>query len=369
MSGNSPGAVRAGVLVAREKIEIQTFDPPALTPDAAILQVEMCGVCGADFEAYAHPVSDPVVPMVLGHEVLGRIRAIGDVAARKWGCGPGDRVVVNEVIPCGQCDICSTGHAELCNGFFGTAGSRYGNIAVTEGSGLWGGYAELMVLRPGTQLVPIRDDVPAEIAAMFMPVANGVHWLGELGQIRPGQSVLVIGPGAQGLAVTAVAAQMPGVRVLVSGRSADAARLDLARELGAVPVDGETENVVELARSFTGGSGVDLVVITTSNAVSTLQIATRCARIGGRIVIAGTNGWRSEAAFKSDALVFRSLQIIGAPGHSRKSVQGAVRFLEKSADALKPLVGRTFGLDDLDKVLARSLGSERGIHLTVSPLP
>jgi len=226
-----------------------------------------------------------------------------------------------------------------------------------------------MVLRPGTQLVPIRDDVPAEIAAMFMPVANGVHWLGELGQIRPGQSVLVIGPGAQGLAVTAVAAQMPGVRVLVSGRSADAARLDLARELGAVPVDGETENVVELARSFTGGSGVDLVVITTSNAVSTLQIATRCARIGGRIVIAGTNGWRSEAAFKSDALVFRSLQIIGAPGHSRKSVQGAVRFLEKSADALKPLVGRTFGLDDLDKVLARSLGSERGIHLTVSPLP
>jgi threonine dehydrogenase-like Zn-dependent dehydrogenase len=369
MNGSSPGAVRAGVLVAREQIEIQTFDPPALRPDEAILAVEMCGVCGADFEAYARPVADPVIPMVLGHEVLGRIRAIGDVAAGRWGCRPGDRVVVNEVIPCGQCDICSSGHAELCNGFFGTAGSRYGNIATTVGSGLWGGYADLMVLRPGTQLIPISEDVPAEIAAMFMPIANGVHWLGQLGQIRPGQTVLVIGPGAQGLAVTAVAAQMPGVRVLVSGRSADAARLEVARELGATAADGETENVVDLVRAFTGGRGVDLVVITTSNAVSALQIATRCARIGGRIVAAGTNGWRSEEAFKSDALVFRSLQIIGAPGHSRTSVQGAVRFLEKSAGALRPLVGRTFGLDDLDKVLARSIGSERGIHLTVSPLP
>jgi threonine dehydrogenase-like Zn-dependent dehydrogenase len=368
MSASSSGSVRAGVLIARETIEIQTFDAPQLTADAVILQVEMCGVCGADFEAYERPVNDPVVPMVLGHEVLGRIQAIGDAAARRWGCRPGDRVVVNEVIPCGQCDICASGHSELCNGFFGTAGSRYGNIPTTEGSGLWGGYAELMVLRPGTQLVPISDDVPAEIAAMFMPIANGVHWLGELGQIRPGQTVLVIGPGAQGLAVTAVAAQLPGVRVLVSGRSADAARLELAREVGATAIDGEAENVVELARAFTGGQGVDLVVITTSNAVSTLQLATRCARIGGRIVVAGTNGWRSEEAFKSDALVFRSLQIVGAPGHSRRSVQGAVRFLEKSPHAVKPLVGRTFGLNDLDKVLARTVGVDHGIHMTVNPL-
>ena len=200
-----------------------------------------------------------------------------------------------------------------------------------------------------------------------MPIANGVHWLTELARVRPGETVLVIGPGPQGLAVTAVAGQLAGVRTIVAGLPADAARLELAEQLGATTVAGDAKDVIAAVRAFTGGAGAEVVVIATSGATSVLQTATRCVQTSARIVLAGTNGWQDEQGFKTDALIFRGLQLIGAPGHSWRSVAGAVRLIEDNPAAFEPLCDAVYGLDELPAILDRRIAPGRGVHIGIRP--
>ncbi len=360
---------RACVLHAPGDLRVEERELPLeVGDDAGLLEVEVTGVCGADVELYRGHSGVAFDPIVLGHEVVGRIGRIGAQAAARWGVGPGDRVVVNEVIACGRCRLCVEGRNELCNGFFGTDGSRYGFIPVGQESGLWGGFSTHMQLHPNTQLWPIADHVPTSVAAMFMPVSNGVHWLFELAGVGPADTVLVLGPGPQGLAVTAVGA-LSSVRMLVAGRSGDATRLELAKRVGAAAtIDSEAEDTVAIVKELTGGRGVDAVVIATSGATTAMQVATRCAAIGGVIVTAGTNGWRSEEGFKADALVFRDLTVRGAPGHSVASVGRAVRLLEASPDAFTPLVGEEVGLDGVAGLLGGvAAGGPGGVHTSVNP--
>ncbi|MGW4773486.1 zinc-dependent alcohol dehydrogenase [Nocardia sp. NPDC004278] len=363
-----PITARSCVLTAPGQIMLQDFTIPHPEPDSGVLQVEVCGVCGADVEIFNGHGPAHFDPVALGHEVVGRILAIGDRAAARWGVAVGDRVVVNEVISCGNCRLCASGHGEMCNGFFGTQGSRYGFIPITTPPGAWGGFGTHMQLHRNTRLCRIADHVPTAVAAMFMPIANGVHWLFDLAGLRPRASVLVIGPGPQGLAVTAVGVAAAGLRMIVAGRHSDTHRLELAAQLGSVrTVDTENEDVVEVVTEVTSGLGADAVVITTSGADDVLSVATRCVRMGGTIVLAGTNGWKSEQRFKGDALVFRNITLKGAPGHSLGSIDDAARLLEAESEHFAPLAGDEYPLTRLENALSDPLASQGGVHRSVVP--
>ncbi|MDT2006151.1 alcohol dehydrogenase catalytic domain-containing protein [Rhodococcus opacus] len=364
MSGDT---LRACVVSAPGEISVREFPIPNPPPAGGLLDVEACGVCGSDIELFRGEAGVSFDPLVLGHEVVGRIREISEVSAEAWSLAPGDRVIVNEVIACGACRLCLSGASELCNGFFGTRGSRHGFLPLTKESGLWGGYADVMQLHPRSHLVRITEDVPTPVAAMFMPISNGIHWVFGIGGAQPGDTLLVIGPGAQGLAVTATA-HAAGLRVIVAGRTADAARLALARAVGAVAtVDVDTEDVVAAVNDLTGGVGADIVVVATSGADDIVRITTRCVKVSGTVLLAGTNGWKSEQAFKADALVYRDLTLRGVIGHSAASVQAAARLLESSWRVFEPLVGSHVGLDDVESVLVGTLPRADGIHISVSP--
>jgi threonine dehydrogenase-like Zn-dependent dehydrogenase len=363
--------VRASVLHAAGDVRVEEFTvPETVADDAALLDVEITGICGADVELFRGRGDVKFEPVVLGHEVVGRIREVGAVAAKRWGVSPGDRVVVNEIIPCGRCRLCINGRNELCNGFFGTDGSRYGFIPVTRESGLWGGFGSVMQLHPNSQVWKLSEGVPAPVAAMFMPVSNGVNWVFEIAGVGPGNSILVVGPGPQGLAVTAVGA-LAGLDVIVAGQSVDKGRLQLAEAVGAVrTVDTEKEDLTAAVRELTAGSGVDAVIVATSGAASVMQMTTRCVRVGGTVVVAGTNGWKSEEGFKTDALVFRDITMRGAPGHTVASVGRAVRLLGRHWRHFEPLAGREFKLDEVATALGSSVntGQDGGVHTRVRPV-
>lgn len=365
------GESRAAVLRAPGELSIDTLAVPEAPPDdGGLLDVEVCGVCGADVELFRGRTAVPFEPLVLGHEIVGRVREISAAAAARWGVAVGDRVAVNEVLPCGRCMLCTSGRGELCNGFFGTAGSRYGFLPLSVPPGLWGGFAGVLALHPHGAVFPVAEHVPSAVAAMFMPVANGVHWLFDIAGLRPGATVLVIGPGPQGLAVTAVGAAAAGLRIVVAGRPADADRLALARTVGAAAtVDGDPAAVRAAVAELTGGAGVDAVIVATSGADDVLATATRCVRIGGTIVVAGTNGWRSEQRFKADALVFRDITLRGAPGHSIASVGAAVRLLARHPGAFAPLAGPRVSLESLRDVLDGRVSGRPGggVHISVHP--
>src|ERR1700675_4446481 len=94
---------RAVVQTGTRSLEMRELPLPEIGADDALLRVEACGICGSDYEQFAGalPVRFPVIP---GHEPVGRIAEIGANAAKKWGVAVGDRVSVEALVPCGQCE-------------------------------------------------------------------------------------------------------------------------------------------------------------------------------------------------------------------------------------------------------------------------
>src|SRR5688572_30354888 len=107
--------VSAAVLVAPGTIELQQLPRPDIGPDEAIVRIEACGICGTDIDQVEGRPGQ-AYPIIPGHEPVGVIEEIGDVAAARRGLQPGDRVAVDPFIPCGICRFCLSGRSEFCAG-------------------------------------------------------------------------------------------------------------------------------------------------------------------------------------------------------------------------------------------------------------
>src|SRR5947209_1090812 len=184
-------------------LEVREFDvPSAPAPGGAILEVTANGLCGSDYDLYVGHLDTRYTPFPLipGHEIIGRITAIDALAADAWAVGVGDRVAVEPIICCGACSECLAGRGRHC-----TRASGYSSTSIDLAPSLWGGMAEYMVLKPGTRLYQVPAHVTDADAGLFNPFANAFEWTARVGQVRPGDIVLVMGCGQRGLACTAVA--------------------------------------------------------------------------------------------------------------------------------------------------------------------
>src|SRR5699024_4197117 len=129
---------KGAVLTGKEQIDIMEFPIPEIGKDDGLIHLESSGVCGLDIEGYLYGGNAVFnLPCIIGHEIVGYIDEIGPEAEKKWNVKKGDRIIVEEYVPCGHCDPCLTGNYHLC---FET---RYGAMDINdEKTALWGGYAE-----------------------------------------------------------------------------------------------------------------------------------------------------------------------------------------------------------------------------------
>ena len=116
--------------------------------DTGVLRVEACGLCGTDHEQYTGALH-PGWAFVPGHEVVGVVEGVGAEAARRWGVAEGDRVALEVFLGCGECPACAAGDVRHCvrHGLR----TMYGFLGVEEGTGLSGGYATHLELRPDSR--------------------------------------------------------------------------------------------------------------------------------------------------------------------------------------------------------------------------
>ena len=233
--------LRAAVQIASKQTQIQEFELPEIPPDAGILRVLRAGICGADVPGYADATR---LPRILGHENVGIIEKLGDLAAERWGVKVGDYVALEEYLPCGNCNLCRAGEYRACEGTNRMAGSlRYGSTTTTVWPGLWGGYSQFQYIHPRAVMHKVPANVPPRMAAMALPLGNGFQWAVLDGGASVGETVVVQGPGQQGLACV-VAAKAAGARTVIStGLARDRQRLDVAKKLGAdhtIAVDEES---------------------------------------------------------------------------------------------------------------------------------
>ncbi|MDH3396928.1 MAG: medium chain dehydrogenase/reductase family protein, partial [Acidimicrobiia bacterium] len=157
------------------------------------LAVEATGLTGVDVQLWQGTSRRTQYPLIPGHEIVGRIAAAADDSI---GFPIGTRVIVESSIRCGACRRCMN---RLHSCILRNPVNAYGRLPSTEYPALWGGLAEYVYIDPGARLHAVSDDIPAVVATFAHPLAAGFTWAVELPDLKPGDNVLVMGPGPRGL--------------------------------------------------------------------------------------------------------------------------------------------------------------------------
>lgn len=356
--------------VGPEATELREFPLPHVGPDSALLKVEAAGVCGSDVGSYTRWGG---APRILGHENVGVIMQAGNAFARRWGVGEGDRVAVEEYLACGHCEHCLRGEFRHCaetDTFSNPGALRYGHTPITTPPALWGGYSHYLYMPASAVLHRMPEHIPAEQAAMALPMANGVEWAVVEAQTGPGRSLVIMGPGQQGLSAVLAAKAAGADLVILTGLARDQRRLEVGGRLGAdVTIEADREDVHERVREITAGKGVDAVVDTTSAPASAMVplAIDLVKRKAGRIIVQSLGG--TISAFPIEKLARKYITLKPARGHSYASVELAIQRIASGKYPLERLATHTFGLSDVDLAI-RSVGGSGApgaIHVTVLP--
>jgi threonine dehydrogenase-like Zn-dependent dehydrogenase len=362
--------IRAGVALTGRRTEVREFDFPAISDDAGLLKMEVSGMCGSDWRFFLNSPQKKG-PLILGHESVGFVAQIGRSASERWGIREGDRVALEEYLPCGHCEYCRSSDFRLCDATDTLVGNgvRYGSTGISVAPSLWGGYSQYQYLHPNAVFHKVPPHVPAEQAALALPLGNGIEWAVLQGGAGLGKTVVIQGPGQQGLACVVGAKEAGASCIIVTGLTRDEPRLALARELGAHhAVDVERDDLLEAVAEITGGRMADLAIDCASGGPATVVTAIQLVRKRGRVILGGMKGQRIPE-FDSDLMVRKFVTVMGVRGHSYQSVEMALEIIASGRYPLHKMCTHVFALDELTEALETLGGEGRpdSIHCSVDP--
>jgi threonine dehydrogenase-like Zn-dependent dehydrogenase len=360
----------AAVMVAEGTFDLQDLPVPgALPPGHALLRVEGNGICGSDWDLYNGDLLKTgmmKLPLIPGHEMVGRIERIDQDTARAWGVAEGDRIAVESTVSCGTCRACQLGRSNFCERRF-----NYSATSIDVGSGLWGGMAQHMVLIPKTRFYKVPETLSVEDAVLFNPLGNGFEWAYKAGGVGVGDRLLVMGAGQRGLACVIAGHEAGAKQIIATGLSRDAHKLALAKAFGATEtIDVEQDDVVSRVQELTGGEGIDVAVDLVPSATEPLVQALDVLRPGGTLVVVGVKGMKAVPDFVSDKIWMKGLRIQGALSLSPWAARTAIELIASRRYPLERMHSHTLSLGDVDlahRILGGQVPGEDPIHITLTP--
>jgi L-idonate 5-dehydrogenase len=296
-------------------------------PHEAVVAVEYGGICGSDLSYVRHGSSGMSIlrdPLILGHEVAGRIEALG---ADVTGFEVGQKVAVHPATVCGECEFCTTGRPNLCESvrYLGSAAYR----PHTEGA-----FSARTVV-PANQLRAVPDGVGTRLAAVAEPLGVAIHAVnrarGAAADLSA-RTVLVNGAGPIGALVVAAARRAGAAHVVAADLAAGS--LDVARRMGAH----ETVNLAE------GGTlpATD-IVFEASGVPAAVTAVLRAVKRGGTVVQVG-NLPAGEVQVSLAELVFREIDYRGT-FRFVDEISTALEYLAEGLD-IEPLLTHEFAAED-----------------------
>jgi threonine dehydrogenase-like Zn-dependent dehydrogenase len=344
------------IQVGDRRIVQDEWEIPRVGPTEALMQVEVCGICGTDVEIYKGSVAAAGIlryPLIPGHEPIGRIVEIGREAQKRWKVKVGDRIALEPNLSCGRCDLCLSGSYHNCQSLMPPgAPSAYGFTPTDVGHGFWGGYSQYMHLHEQTIFHRVPDSLPLSIASLYQPLGAGVRWAVQVPELGLGESILILGSGQRGLGAVVAAKAAGAGQIIVTDTSRGHAKLQLAQIIGAdhvIKVD--EENVVERVMSITGGRGVDIVLDTVPIDTGPIVDAVECCRLGGTIVLAGIKDKNQPIAVNTNRLIYKEITMKGVIAQTYGAYIEAFRLLSRLGPALAALHTHEFKLTDVEQAL------------------
>jgi threonine dehydrogenase-like Zn-dependent dehydrogenase len=300
------------------------------------------------------------------------VQALGATAQAKWGVKEGDLVALEEYLPCGHCNYCRSGDFRLCDATdWRLGGMRYGASGMNIGSGLWGGYSQYQELHLNTVFHKVPNGVSAKHAALALPISNGIEWTYLHGKAGPGKTVLIQGPGQQGLACVVAAKEAGAEKIIVTGLStpSDKVRLALATRLGAHhTIDIGEQDFLETTADITGGAMADLVIDCASGGTASIVSALQLARKKGTVILGGIKSSKVPN-FDSDMIISKFLTVKGMRGHSYESVELALQLIAGNRHNVTSMSTHTFGLAQTEYAIRTLVGegAQDAVHMTIDP--
>ncbi len=321
------------------KVDIATPEPK---PGEILVEVAGCTICGSDLHTVSGRRETPS-PIILGHEIVGQIIAFGgDIASASIDGSPlavGDRIVWSVVANCEQCYFCDRGLPQKC-----VAGRKYGHIPFHGSRDLGGGFAEHMLLVPGTKCQKISMNVPLELACPTGCATATAVAAVEASCIRERSTAIVIGGGLVGL-MTCALLRYHGAQTVVCIEPNETRRA-LAEQFGAT----HTSAHAQLAewKDTIANFGFD-TVIECSGQNAAFEDALQIVRIGGNVVLVGAVFPSSPISMVVERIVRRNLNITGIHNYNPQQLLRAVQFTETFSKTFPPetIVDRWFDLTEL----------------------
>lgn len=315
-----------------------------------LVAIELSTVCDSDVRT-VQGYYPALAPLVLGHESVGRIIAIGDegaTAADGAALRTGDRVVWSATASCGNCDRCVAGLLQQCRSL-----TRYGQERIEPRWELTGAFASHVHLRAGTAIVRVPEALPSAVLAPAS-CATALAWAavarGAGGRNLDGMNVLVYGAGLRGLTAAAIAADAGAVVTVVDP---SASRRAFAERFGVVAV--------------AAGVGLaDIVIEASGHAVGD---AIAAADIGGAVVLVGSPGPAEPAEFDAESVVHRQITVSGVRNYSAAELASAVAFLAGRGRGypFTEVVSAVHPLDDVDAAIRAASAADAPLRVALTP--
>jgi 2-desacetyl-2-hydroxyethyl bacteriochlorophyllide A dehydrogenase len=340
--------VRAAVLTGIGTVTIEDRPEPEARPGWVVVKVESASLCGTDSHQFDGRIDTPF-PRVPGHDFAGRVDEVGD------GVDPalvGTPVAVKPSLPCGECAECAADKPADCK--------RKKLI------GLWSdGCLTERVAVPQVNLVPRPDGVQAWQASLLEPLAVGLNTVDRL-RITLGETVLVLGQGPIGLALTRLCALSGAGRLIVT--DARDAPFAVSKAYGATDCVNVAETDVKqaVADLTDGGLGAD-VVIETSGFPASSAIVLDVVRKEGKVAHIG---WANDLPpLPVIPIMAKTLTVFGVGGNGgRGQYERSQELVRSGRIDLNPMVTHRFSLDDISEAFETAASKAGGaIKVVVTP--
>jgi 2-desacetyl-2-hydroxyethyl bacteriochlorophyllide A dehydrogenase len=324
--------LKAAVLKNWKELKIEEIEKPTLKPGECLIKVIYAGVCGSDVHIYHGNHATARVPVVMCHEIVGEIVEIN---GESKNLKTGDKVTVEPLISCGECEACRNGNEHVCN------------TLKLLGIHVNGGFAEYV--KADIKKVVKLDGIPMDVAILTEPLAVGLHVV-RRSELKIGQTALVIGGGPIGLVVSIMAKLAGAVRVVVSEGNKE--RIKLAEEFGFETINAIEDNIQDKVKEFTNGEGFD-VVYEVSGSKSGVASALSACKVRGTVAHVGFCSGNYE--YNHMPIIFKELKVVGCRVYPMQDFIDTVpvvrNIIENNIFDLKKLISDVMTLEELPKAI------------------